>query len=353
MKALFLVYLALISSSTFAGWASGGGDPKEVKVKPFPNQKVLSEAIELLKKKVNETPLHQKFKEAFIEDLELMKSKKRFYYIPKLFAVGFNRYGGDYTKLVSNGAMTEFEKGGAIYFSKRARKYDAKTLARVIAQEVPHHIFRGKFQYDEVFANSLGTYLIVGGEIPTKPYPAAQIIHEEFDHDLRDKSSLKVINKARKKYADNEDVLEVLYYLSHELYKLRGAYLDYHVESTAPITKEMMNQRFPRNTRITHMPKLREQFIKKCVFVKYSAGPSGISEVMSEKLTKTFLEHLHLFKNKIKDFYLVEDFYLPATKVITDCGIAIEDNQGEVYIYKAVRRHEDNQGPPPSPFPTI
>ena len=148
-------------------------------------------------------------------------------------------------------------------------------------------------------------------------------------------------------------MLEVLYFLSHELYKLRGAYRDYHVEVTSPITVQKMNEWYPKNTRITHMPKLREQFIKKCVFVEYAVGPSGISEVMSEKLTNTLLEHLELFKDKIKDYYLVEDFYLPATKVITDCGIAIEDKTGEVYIYKAVIRHEDNQMPlPPGEFPS-
>lgn len=336
----------LLSINLFAGdWGSGGGDPHDVEVKPFPNQDILNDAVELLKKNIQKTFFTDKFKEAFITDLEGMVEKKRFYYVPELFAVGFNRHQGDYTKLVSNGAMTEFAPMGAVYFSKRAVEYDARTLARVIAQEIPHHIFRGRFQKNEIFANNLGTYLVTLEDIPQEPYPAAQIIYEEFDHELRDQFSLEVIKKAQKKYAEGEDVLEVLYFLGHELYKLRGSFKNYHVEADILDIKEL-KQRFPKTAEITPLPKLIRQKVQECVFAKYEDGPSGVTEVMSEKLTRTFLDHVEKYKDRIKKVYLVEDFYLPATKVVVDCGVGLEDDRGEIYVYKAVDRHEGNQHKP-------
>ncbi len=345
-----LLALLLLSNISIAGWSSGGGDPYDVKVEPFPNKKILADAINLLKVKVANLPFHQNFKDAFMADLEGMVRLGRFYYIPELFAVGFDRHKGDYTKLVSNGAMTEFVDFGAIYFSKRAVEYDARTLARVIAQEIPHHIFRGRFQREEIFANNLGTYIITGGKIPTEPFPAAQIIYEEFDHELRDKGSLRIINEYKTKIATGESVLESLYYLSHALYKLRGSFADYHVEADSTDLISMLSN-WPKVAKITPMTDLIYASMKKCVFVPYKDGASGISDVMSGKLTNILRESIKELGSKIKNIYLVEDFYLPATKVITKCGLALEDDNGKVYIYKGVIRHEGNQHGPKMPKP--
>ncbi len=333
------------------GWTSGGGDPIEVKVQHFPNQKILDDAIELLIDKVSETRFTQRFKDAFINDLRGIQKKNHFFYIPELFAVGFNRHGGDYTKLVSNGAMTDFTREGAIYFSKQAIKYDAKTLARVIAQEIPHHIFKGRFQKNEVFANNLGTYLITQGEIPQEPYPAAQIIYEEFDEEFRDELSLKVIAETENKFNNGDDPSKVLYFLGHELYKISGSYHHYHVEFDYLDFNEL-NKRFPKFADITPMRKLIESSLKKCVFAPYRDGASGVTVAQSDKIAKLFIEHLDKYKEIIKSIYLVEDFYLPATKIVTDCGVGVRfHNKDKFYVFKAIFRHEGNQHGPPSTPP--
>lgn len=331
------------------GWGSGGGDPIEVEVKKFPNPIVLKEAINLLVQKVSESPFTQNFKDAFIKDLRLIQSRDFFFYIPKLFAVGFNRFGGDYNKLVSNGAMTEFTSGGAIFFSKQAENYDARTLARVIAQEIPHHIFKGRFQRNEVFANNLGTYLITQGEIPNEPYPAAQIIYEEFDKELRDDASLKIIKKVNEKLQSGENVLKTLYFMAHELYKIRGSYHHYHVEFALMEYNELKS-RFPKYADITKTEKLLKTSLETCVFTPYEDGASGVTKASSQKLARTFMETLDLVKDEVNRIFLVENFYLPATKVVTDCGVGVETKDGKTYVFKSIFRHEGNQhGPPPMP----
>jgi hypothetical protein len=345
MNALTLFTLILLSQTSFAagGWTSGGGDPKEVEAKVFPFMGKIIDAVNLLKVNLDKTPFNDNFKKAFKEDMDLILSNGHFFYVPELFAVGFNRYPGDYTKLYSNGAMTGFNSGAPIYFSKQAINYDVRTLARVIAQEVPHHIFKGRFQRDEIFANSLGTYLILLDKVPSQPYSAVQIIREEFDHELRDESSKRIIKKARDEFYAGENVLEVLYNLSHRLYKNRGSYSDYHVEVGAPMTRAELFSRWPRTADITALSKMKKTMIAKCMFTTYQDGASGITKHYQSLLTDTFTKLMNEFKSKITKIYVTEDFFLPMERELTTCGFGIEDNTGRVYLYKAIRRHEGNQ----------
>ncbi len=351
MKALSLILILVLSYSSFAGgWASGGGDPKEVKAKIFPHMHKIKEAIQLLKSNLDKTHFNENFKKAFKEDMDLIFERGHFFYVPKLFAVGFDRHPGDYEKLYSNGAMTGFEPASPIYFSKQAIKYDVRTLARVIAQEIPHHIFKGRFQREETFANNLGTYLVLLDKVPDQPYSATQIIYEEFDNELRDQSSKDIIAKARAEFADGESVLEIMYNLAHGIYKNRGSYSDFHVETGAPLTKPQMLARWPKTADITALTTLQKDKIAKCMFTSYQDGPSGITEQYSKLLTETFYKLMQEFKSKITKVYLTEDFYLPMEGTITTCGVGLEDDQGKIYIYKAIKRHEDNQcGGPGNP----
>ncbi|MCO4794242.1 MAG: hypothetical protein KC493_11040 [Bacteriovoracaceae bacterium] len=344
MKLKFLMlFISLTTHSYAGGWASGGGDPKEVEAKVFPFMDKIKNAILLLEENLDKTHFNSNFKKAFKNDMKEMLKLNRFYYVPELFAVGFNRHPGDYTKLYSNGAMTEFKPAAPIYFSKQAIEYDVRTLARVIAQEVPHHIFKGRFQRDETFANNLGTYLVLLDKVPNKPYSASQIIYEEFDHELRDESSKRIIQKARDEFAAGESVLEILYNLAHKLYKNRGSYSDYHVETAAPMTRNVLFQRWSKTADITNLSQLQHDKIASCLFTTYQDGPSGITKQYQKLLTDTFMSMMKEFKTKISKIYFTEKFFLPMEQEITDCGVGIEDNNGKIYLYKAVRRHENNQ----------
>ncbi|MBL6989611.1 MAG: hypothetical protein ISR65_07525 [Bacteriovoracaceae bacterium] len=342
---IFLLFLLVIPQTpqALANWVSGGGDPKYVEVQSYPNMSLLKEAVFFLQKRVKETPFNRNFKDAFITDTNVLLKMGRFYYVSELFTVGLNRFSGDYTTLVSNGAMTEYSFGAPVYFSKQVIEYDKRTLARVIAQEVVHHIFSGRFQKDEIFANNLGTYIVAGGEIPTKPYNAAQIIYEEFDTQLRDESSKNIMAKAKTDFEAGKDVLDVLYFLGHELYKNFGSYGNYHVEFEY-LRADQLGQRHPKNAKITKLENFKKEAIKKCVFATYLEGPSGITNSLSQKISNSFAQHLGLFEQKINNIYLVENFFLPATEgTISDCGVGVEDKQGRVFIFKAIKRHEDNQ----------
>jgi len=99
MKALFLILLVVMTQTSHAsGWASGGGDPKLVKAKDFPYMWKIKAAVQLLKENLDKTHFNENFKNAFKEDMDKMLKAGRFYYVPKLFAVGFNRHPGDYRK---------------------------------------------------------------------------------------------------------------------------------------------------------------------------------------------------------------------------------------------------------------
>ncbi|MCP4915025.1 MAG: hypothetical protein GY909_18045 [Oligoflexia bacterium] len=353
MKAIHFLTLLVLTQTTFAGgWASGGGDPKEVEAKPFPFMSKIVKAIDLLKSNLDKTHFNGNFKKAFITDMELVLKRGHFFYVPELFAVGFDRHPGDYNKLYSNGAMTGFEPAAPIYFSKQAVNYDVRTLARVIAQEIPHHIFKGRFQRDETFANNLGTYLVLLDEVPTKPYSASQIIYEEFDHELRDGSSQRIIERARDEFNSGEGVLEILYNLAHDLYKNRGSYSRYHVEPSVPMTRERLFREWKRTADITKLPSLQKTMIAQCMFATYQDGPSGITKQYQKLLTESFVKLMDEFKAKMKKVYLVEEFYLPAEKDFVNCGVGIEDEKGKIYVYQAIFRHEGRQcGQPGNPCP--
>lgn len=98
-----------------------------------------------------------------------------------------------------------------------------------------------------------------------------------------------------------------------------------------------------KTTEISALKKLQIEKIAQCVFSSYQDGPSGVTKAYQKLLAKTFFKLLEEFKSKIKGIYYSEDFYLPTMKTVTDCGVGVEDNSGQMMIFKAIFRHEDNQ----------
>ena len=72
MKILFtMLFLSCSLSLNAGGWASGGGDPKEVKAKVFPYMGKIIDAVNLLKSNLDKTYFNNNFKRAFKEDMDL------------------------------------------------------------------------------------------------------------------------------------------------------------------------------------------------------------------------------------------------------------------------------------------
>ena len=344
MKAIVLIAVLFFQPVLFAGnWSGGGGDPIPVKVEAFPDQKMLDGAIALLKQKIQETPFIEEFKTAFLNDLITLEQNKAFLFVPELFAVGFSRYPGDYNRLVSNGAMTEFKQGSPIYFSKQALKYDSRSLARVIAQEIPHHIFKTKFGRDEVFVNALGTYIVEGGEnIPTQPYPAVQIIYEEFlDLPFRE-STGKIIRKAQEDLQLGKNTLSTLFRLAQGLYRDRGSYSWYNVEIATFINLADMSQYHDKIIKITKSRELIHSLLEKCTFATYEDGPGGFDKKEQEITVNAFML-IYDSVDDIDEVYYVEDPMIATMKKVTNCAIGLENSKGEIMIYGAVFRHSDDQ----------
>ena len=157
---LFLLILC-ISISAFAGREGGnGGDPIRVYAQAFPDAPRLNEAISIAKEKIATSLYAREFKEGMILEIESFVSKGHIQYIPKEMVLlpDFSNY----PYMVSIGAITRLEKGSIVYFTKQSIDYSARDLARVILQEIPHHIFINGLETDEAFINNLGILLIEG-----------------------------------------------------------------------------------------------------------------------------------------------------------------------------------------------
>lgn len=332
---LIFIPARLISHNNDA-WSSGGGDPIIVQSYPFPNSHILSAAISLLKARVNASIYPESFKVAYLADINSLQDKNAFFYIPELFAVGFQRYAGDYTKLVSNGAMTEFQPASPIYFSKQAASYDAETLAQVIAQEIPHHIFKDRFQRNEEFANNLGTHLVKGGEMPTSPFPAGHIIYEQFVNVFMRASTVHIIDTAKADLAADRPLLPVIYDLAHDLYRDIGDYWNYNIDY-AFTNQNRLAAEFPKALIINNFRQLREFALKSCLFVKYTDKTAEISPHEQQVLLTTFEKILQQAQAKWKNLYYIEGFSLrPHEQQLTACGFAVEDFAGDIFVMQAV-----------------
>lgn len=334
--------LSLFQVTKAGDWSSGGGDPIRVKAMPFPNLATLGMAIELLKEHVQASPFYPEFKQAFLKDLEILEKGQRFYYVPDLFSVGLNRFPGDYEVLVSNGAMTEYELGAPIYFSRQSVIYDAKTLARVIAQEIPHHIFTGKFQKDEMFVNTLGTYLIVGGEPPTTPVHVAQVIYEQFINKPGEALS-QIFNQAMEQQQSDWRWAQAAINLASKSYKERGSY---GLQRLGVMS--MSREEFLGHKQKVELPRGMEIFkdaLKKCVFVSYEDGASGITPNEQNLLSNLFIEFLVKQSAIIKNIYLLENIQLPTEAPGPHCAIALvgptQVENERIIVLQKVTLHED------------
>ncbi|MBI2519967.1 MAG: hypothetical protein HYV97_06110 [Bdellovibrio sp.] len=343
MKTTRIITLFVLIIWVFAvvagDWSSGGGDPVIVQTYPFPNQSLLQDALDLLEVRIKETVFIDEFKTAFKSELNLLHQKNNFFYIPQLFSVGLGRYPGDYTKLVSNGAMTEFTSGAPIYFSRQVLEYDARTLARVIAQEIPHHIFKSNYRDDEIFVNTLGTYIIVGGEIPNSPVPLARVIHEEFST-IPNAALRSVVKEAARLQTNDFGWHRGLYFLSHQGYRQLGSFDLYNVEYIYEPVSEF--------TKRTHVLNLKfdmdilSEMISRCVFISYTQGPSGITGAEQKMLTDLFIQHLRAYPDIFKKIYYLEQVVVPTNKKLTTCAIGVEGPDQHVMLFQSVYRHEDD-----------
>jgi hypothetical protein len=344
-------------SSTSNGgiWSGGGGDPIPVEVKPFPNQIILAQAIALIEHKVKESPFIDEFKKAFLEDLKILKDKNRFYYIPSLFAVGFSRYPGDYQRLVSNGAMTEFRKGSPIYFSKQAEKYDIDSLARVIAQEIPHHIFKTKLGRNEEFVNNLGTFLIVGGgadAIPTRPYHHGRLIWEEFGNRVGRETTQWIVDKYTKKLNERTwSNLFVLGDLAWDLYRNRGSQSWHNTSGDSYTDISSVYNKFKTVVDITKSKTLIREMIGRCLFTTYEDGESEFNRKEQELTVKIFMDMVAKAKY-LKSFHYIEGKESGAFKQFSNCSIAIEDLDGRVLTYYSINDENLPHQPAPPTIPT-
>lgn len=167
MKKIILTITALLAlaSPSFAEQGNeggGGGDPRSIRVIAFPDSHKLNSAISILEKSIPNTQYSESLKDNLLAELNSLKTKKMFFYVPQVASLGFNRYKGDYTTLVSVGAFTSFSRGEPIYFSSQVKNYSASELARVIAQEIPHHVLPEPLKFDESFVNPFGESLAKG-----------------------------------------------------------------------------------------------------------------------------------------------------------------------------------------------
>jgi hypothetical protein len=99
-----------------------GGDPLAVKAEKFPDPGKLRSAVELLRSKIESSPLDSRLKTLLIGDLDQVHREEKYLYIPEMIVLGHSRFDGDYSTLVSSGAFTLAQRGAPIYFSKRWRE---------------------------------------------------------------------------------------------------------------------------------------------------------------------------------------------------------------------------------------
>lgn len=160
MKKFILPVMLLLSMNSFANEKGNGGDPIRVYATDFPSAETLKSAKEIVRERVSKSLYMDEFKAAMIEELNELDQNDRIKYIPKDMVLLPNF--SNYPYMVSVGAITELEKGSLIYLTKQSVNYSAKELARVLLQELPHHILRNGLEKDEAFINSLGELIIDG-----------------------------------------------------------------------------------------------------------------------------------------------------------------------------------------------
>ncbi len=155
----FIIMFTIYSAIVQADEVGNGGDPKPIESLEFPNPELLNGAIEHLKECVEQSRLMEIFKKEFLAELNQLKDENKFRYIEGIIVELPNNERGGYTRLVSLGAKTTMKPGSEIYFTKQVLSYSKTELARVIAQEIPHHVLYA-IGSDENFVNYLGEILI-------------------------------------------------------------------------------------------------------------------------------------------------------------------------------------------------
>lgn len=161
MKNLILaVVLSAMSLGVYAGDKGNGGDPIRVHATAFPKMENLSRAVEIAENSISTSTYMIELKRDMLKELKNLSQNNLIKYIPREMVLlpDFSNY----PYIVSVGAVTELTKGSIIYLTKQSLNYNAEELARVLLQEIPHHILTNGLEKDEAFINGLGQLLIDG-----------------------------------------------------------------------------------------------------------------------------------------------------------------------------------------------
>lgn len=168
--AAFCVALTINTAITMAApdgpGISGGGDAHEAQAIRFPRKDVLANAIKILQGRIESSNYPAAFRQALADELRNLDQGGKILYIPETVFLGHSRFKGDYTKVMTVGAFTRSIPGDNVYLSRQVIKYDANKLARVIAQELPHHILREDLASDEEVVNTVGDSLMDSKTVP-------------------------------------------------------------------------------------------------------------------------------------------------------------------------------------------
>ncbi len=195
MKTLLILIslISLINSYAKKGDGSHGGDPIEVFAEKFPKEEVLTRAIEIAKSSLERSQYNDLFNKEMLKELESLERNENILYLDK-DVVLFPEFS-NYAYIASVGALTQLKIGSNIYLTKQVLDYPAEKLSRVLLQELPHHIFKGKLATNEAFINQLGVYL--SDEQYSHEYDL--IIHSQFRYHLSHEPKLICTFKENKK----------------------------------------------------------------------------------------------------------------------------------------------------------
>lgn len=153
-----LILLFSFSFSIYAGTKTHGGGGQTINSIPFGDNERLITAKKILLEQIKITTYNQKFKDAFIQELNSVT----FQFTVEKITLGIYRHQGDYTDWLSLAAFTTLIPGDPITFTEliNDENLDSFQIAHIIAQEVPHHILPNLHDTDEIFINALGASII-------------------------------------------------------------------------------------------------------------------------------------------------------------------------------------------------
>ena len=236
----FLIFLFLgLSCFSHPLWAQidsvgNGGDPMPMESSAFPKKELLNEAVQYLKEQVKQSRFMERFKDEFVGELDQLFSDNKFRYIEAILVELPGQTPGGYTSLVSLGAKTTMKPGSVIYLTKQVISYSKEDLARVIAQEIPHHVLFDDIATNEDLVNHLGKLLASGAYDETtnealrlsylkKEYQPGSEIRAEYGRVKEAYAYIKGMPLEEVRSHDElEDDLKIIVICMHNYYEKKG-----------------------------------------------------------------------------------------------------------------------------------